>query len=179
MEESEILHFFQISYTNKVKFNKLSIKELVGLMEYIDLKLKTDKGNYSIEKLNIFCSKHKLKSGVNAETLKKFYDEYSRRKKPKLKFKNFLDKINSDFNLNTNNFHYSTKDKKPKVLKVVIKNKKKTKQQVTKEFIKGLKDLKNAYIEGSNEDFIKVICKNFELKYSEGTIRNFFYENEN
>ncbi len=155
-----------ILYSNAEKrgcFKKLSINELIEIMDFCKKKFKNDKNNWSIIKAEKYCkddNNHTLSLCLN---LQYFYTQYGKRKRKVIGFEKFIKALW----VNTN----SKGIMKPIKKKPTIANTKDLKK-----FLEDMKVIKSKYLICNNNMLIEIISKNIETGYTLATLRGLYYK---
>ena len=165
MEKEKIIAIFKQDPKKNYIFKNHSVNDLICMMEYLELNLKTKKGNWSVRRLKKFNNN----CFISDMNIKRFYLQYAIRKKRNKVFENFTNKLGR-FIDDKKIFPISLRDPKP--LKIIDK-------ENVKLFLEELKLLKAKYLSGSNENLLDLISTNIETGLQKTTLRNYFYKVSN
>lgn len=165
MEKEKIIAIFKQNPKRNYIFKNHSVKDLICMMEYLELNLKTKKGNWSVRRLKEFNNN----CFISDMNIKRFYLQYAIRKKRNKVFENFTNKLFS-FLDDKKTFPISLREPQP--LKIIDK-------ENVKLFLEEFKLLKAKYLSGSNENLLDLISTNIETGLQKTTLRNYFYKVSN
>lgn len=166
MEYKDFIVIIKNRNTAPNKFKKYSTKELCIIMGFIEQKLKSKSGNWGVRNIDMLAKELQADTYDIYYNLLEFYEQYSKRKKTVKMFKSLLDKYKDKL---SKNYKESFK-KRYGELELSLKDKRKI-----GEFLEKLRNIKKEYINGLDDDFLKVIHKNIKTGYKQSTLRNYYY----
>ena len=134
--------------------------------------LKTDNGNWSSNRLLEFTKKYRVSPYNFRLNLKEFYEIYSNRKKKRIVFERFLNRLD-DEEIPRNQIFHSTKERK--TLSVKDKLDVSKKDNILNLLLR-FKEIKKDYLIGRDDEFIKMISDSIDTGYKESTLRIFYYD---
>lgn len=160
MTDKEIILILLKSKKAHKIYKKLSVKNLCEIMTFLEKKLKTIKGNWSLRLYNQFIEKNKNLKYID---LKFFYYEYANRKKEIKNFELFVNLIKKKEVEKWNEW-------RNKKITLVDKDK-------TKDFLKEMQLIKNKYLDVTDAKLLKLITENIHTGLEPSTVRNYYYKN--
>ncbi len=164
MEVKVIISYLIDRNSNQRKYNKLSVIELCYIRDFIMNNFTTERGNWSMKKVDDFCEIYEWRVHFILSNVRSFYKEYSKRKKVVKKIENFIAKLTKHERILTDKrhgFNKKTLSLKPdKDIKV---------------FLSAMKDFKQKYFVGSDDILIEILALKIKTGYSKSTLRNYYY----
>ena len=170
--KNEILNLILKRDWYRNKFKKCSVKELTLIYTLLENDLKTDNGNWSSNRLLEFTKKYRVSPYNTRLNLKDFYEIYSKRKKKRIVFESFLNRLD-DEKIPRNQIYHNTKERK---MLGVNDKADVTKKDNILNLLSRFKEIKKDYLIGRDDEFVKMISDSIDTGYKESTLRIFYYD---